>query len=63
MVVTILVIAAAASMLALLASVVMAWASNRSPLWNMAFGGVCALAVMAGALIIAFLLTRAAYPR
>jgi hypothetical protein len=48
--------------LAALASVVMAWASSRSALWNMAFGGVLALAVLAGAVLIAFLLTRAAYP-
>ena len=43
------------------ASAVMSWASGRSALWNMAFGGVLAVAVLAGALVIAFLLTRAAY--
>ena len=62
MVVTILAVMVAAGVLAALASVVMAWASNRSALWNMAFGGVLALAVLVGALVIAFLLTRAAYP-
>ena len=46
----------------LAASAVMTWASDRSALWNMVFGGVLALAVMAGALVIAYLLTRAAYP-
>jgi hypothetical protein len=62
MLVTILLVMVAVGVLAALASVVMAWASNRSALWNMALGGVLALAVLAGALVIAFLLTRAAYP-
>jgi ABC-type Mn2+/Zn2+ transport system permease subunit len=53
---------AGACVFGVLASVVMGWASNRSALWNMVFGGVLALAVLAGAVIIAFLLTRAAFP-
>lgn len=40
----------------------MAWAGNRSALFNLVFGGVLALAVLAGGLLIAFLLTRVEYP-
>lgn len=46
----------------LAASAVMTWASSRSAIWNMLFGGVLAVGVLAGALVIAYLLTRAAYP-
>jgi hypothetical protein len=59
---TLLLVAAAGCLFGLIASAVMSWASNRSAVWNMVFGGVLALAVLAGALIIAILLTRAAYP-
>ena len=45
-----------------LASAIMSWASNRSALFNMVFGGILAVGVLAAALIIAFLLTQAAYP-
>ena len=45
-----------------LASLVMSWASDRSALWNMVFGGILAFAVLAGALVIAYFLTRRAYP-
>ena len=62
MAIMILLVFAAACLFGLIASVVMTWASNRSPLWNMVFGGVLALAVLAGALVIAILLTRTAYP-
>jgi ABC-type Mn2+/Zn2+ transport system permease subunit len=60
--VTLLVIALATCVVGLAASVVMAWASNRSALFNLAFGGVLALAVLAGGVLIAYLLTRVAYP-
>ncbi len=59
---TILTVVVGASLIGLLASVVIAWASNRSAAWNMAFGALCGLAVIAAALLIALLLTRAALP-
>ncbi len=62
MVATILAVVAGACAIGLLASVVIAWASNRSAAWNMAFGALCGLAVLAAALLIALLLTRAAFP-
>jgi hypothetical protein len=61
MLVEILIVTACACAFGVLASVVVSWASNRSALWNMAFGAVLAFAALAGALIIAFLLTRAAF--
>jgi hypothetical protein len=51
-----------ACLLAIAASAVIAWASNRSALWNMAFGAILAFGVLIGALLLASLLTRAAYP-
>jgi hypothetical protein len=60
--INLLIVLAAACVFAIAASVVMAWASRRSTLWNMAFGGVLALAALIGALIIAWLLARAAFP-
>jgi len=62
MLVIIVLVLIAVVVVGLAASAVMTWASSRSALWNMVFGGVLALAVMAGALVIAYLLTRAAYP-
>jgi hypothetical protein len=62
MLLTIALVMVAAGILAMLASVVMSWASNRSALWNMVLGTVLAVAVLGGALMIAFLLTDAAYP-
>ncbi len=62
MLVIIVLVLIAVVVVGLAASAVMTWASDRSALWNMVFGGVLALAVMAGALVIAYLLTRAAYP-
>ena len=59
---TLALIVIAACAFGFLASLVMSWASNRSALWNMVFGGVLAFAVLAGALLIAYLLTRRAYP-
>ncbi|HEX2488703.1 MAG TPA: hypothetical protein VHR27_04825 [Blastocatellia bacterium] len=47
---------------AIVASVVMDWASRRSPFWNMIFGAVLALALIAGVILIAILLASAAYP-
>lgn len=51
-----------ACIVGLIASMVMVWSSNRSAVFSMAVGGLLALAVLACALLIAFLLTRAAYP-
>jgi hypothetical protein len=48
---------------ALLASIGMAWASNRSALWNMVLGGVLAFVVLAAAILIAWLMTSATYNR
>jgi hypothetical protein len=45
----------------LLASRVMSWASDRSPLWNMVFAGVVGLFVMGGAVLLAWLLTQVAF--
>jgi hypothetical protein len=47
--------------LAVGASVVMSRASDHSAMWNMILGGFLALAVLAGALLIAYFMTRA-YP-
>ena len=58
----ILLLLIAVAVVGLAASAVMSWASDRSALWNMVFGGVLALAVLAGAIVIAYFLTRAAYP-
>jgi hypothetical protein len=41
---------------------VIAWASNRSPVFNMIFGAGVAILILAGALIAAALLTRRAFP-
>ena len=60
--VQILVVVAGACLFGVLTSALMSWASNRPALWNMVFGGFLALAVLAGALLIAFVLTRATYP-
>jgi hypothetical protein len=62
MLLEILIVLASACVFGVIASMIMVWASNRSPLWNMLLGGVLARAVLGGALIIAFLLTRAAFP-
>jgi len=51
-----------ADAIAVAASVVMMWASNRSALWNMVFGPALAVAVLAGVLLAALLLSRAALP-
>jgi hypothetical protein len=53
----------AAAGLALGASAIMSWASNRSPLFNMAVGALLALGVLGGAILIALLLARAWLPR
>jgi hypothetical protein len=45
----------------LLASRVMSWASDRSPLWNMVFAGVVGVFVMGGAVLLAWLLAQAAF--
>ena len=59
---TILIAIAGACAVGLLASAVMAWASKRSPVWNMVFGAGLAILILAGALIAAALLTRRAFP-
>ena len=62
MLLTIMAVLAAVVVGGIIASAVMSWASNRSALFNMFFGGILAVGVIAAALIIAFLLTRATYP-
>ena len=62
MLVTVLIVIGGACLFGVLTSIVLSWASNRSALWNMAFGGILALAVLAGALIIAIVLARTTYP-
>jgi hypothetical protein len=44
------------------ASIVMSWASNRSPLWNMAFSGALVFAMFVALALVVIYLTRAAFP-
>jgi hypothetical protein len=60
--ITIAAIVFGAGAIAAVASIVMSRASDRSALFNMVLGGVLAFAVLAGALIIAWLMTRAVFP-
>ena len=53
----------AAGVCALLASRFMWWATKRSAVWAMVAGSLLVLAAFAGALIIAWLFTRAAFGR
>jgi len=46
---------------ALAASWFMWWATKRSALWAMAAGALLAFAALAGAVVIAWFMTRAAY--
>ena len=61
MIVSILAVSAGACAIAIVASILIARASNRPPVWNMMFGALCGFAVLAAALLIALLLTRAAF--
>ncbi len=54
---------AGAGATAVVASVVMVRASNRSAALNMVFGAALAVVAIAGALLLALLLTRAAFSR
>ena len=56
-------IIATAGLCAVLASRFMWWATKRSALWAMAAGALLVAAVFAGAIVIAWLYTRAAYGR
>jgi hypothetical protein len=58
---TFLIVLAGACVAAVALSWVMSWASNRSALWNMLFGGFFVFVVFAGAVLLAYLLTRAAF--
>ena len=60
--ITIAAIVFGAGAVGIVASIVMSRASNQSALFNMVLGGVLAVAVLAGALIIAYLLTQAMFP-
>ena len=60
--ITIAAIVFGAGAIGVIASIVMARAANRSPLFNMVLGAILALAVLAGAILIAYLMTRAFYP-
>ena len=53
----------AAGVCALLASRFMWWATKRSAVWAMVAGSLLVLATVPGALIIAWLFTRAAFGR
>lgn len=61
--ITVAAIVFAAGLVGVLASVVMARAANQSALFNMVLGVILAIAVLAGAVIIAWLMTRAYFPR
>jgi hypothetical protein len=54
-------VVAAAGVCALLASCFMWWATKRSALWAMGAGVLLLVVVIAGAIVIAWLYTRAAY--
>jgi len=58
--VEILLVAGAGAM-AVAASIVMSRASNRSALWNMAFGAALAVAVLLGVVAVALLLAHVAF--
>ena len=58
---TAVLIAIAAVTCAFLASMFMWWATKRSPAWAMAAGSLLAFIALAGALTIAWLLTRAVF--
>jgi len=62
-VITIAAIVFAAGLVGVLASVVMARAANQSALFNMVLGVILAMAALAGAVIIAWLMTRAYLPQ
>jgi hypothetical protein len=51
----------AAGVVTMLASVFMWWACRRSAAWGMAAGAVLAVFALGGAIVIAWLLTRAWY--
>jgi hypothetical protein len=56
-------IIATAGLCALLASRFMWWATKRSAIWAMCAGALLVIAVFAGAIVIAWLYTRAAFGR
>ena len=60
--ITIAAIVFGAGAIGVIASIVMSRASNQSAIFNMVLGVVLALAVLAGALLIALLMTRAYLP-
>ena len=62
MVIRILVTLVLAGAGAIAASALMNWSSQRSAIWNMVFGVVVAVAVIAGVILIAILLANVAYP-
>jgi len=61
MLIQVLLVAAGSCVLAVIASIVMTRASNRSPAWNVGFGAALGLAVLLGALVVVMLLTRTAF--
>ena len=56
-----LLVVVAAGVCALLASRFMWWATSRSPMWAMAAGILLLFAILAGAIIIAWLFTIGEY--
>lgn len=58
---TVVLVAVAAVVCSILASMFMWWSTKRSALWAMAGGALLALFALAGAVVIAWFLTRAAF--
>ena len=58
---TVILAIAAAGVCAILASCFMWWATKRSAIWAMAAGALLVVVIFAGAVVIAWLMTRSAY--
>jgi hypothetical protein len=56
-----IIILAAAGASAVLASMFMWWATKRSAIWAMAAGALGAFIVLAGAVVVAWFMTRAVF--
>lgn len=54
-------VVAASGVCAVIASWFMWWATKRSAIWAMAAGALLAVITLVGAVVIAWLMTRAAY--
>ena len=58
----IILVLAGACLFGIAASIVMSWASNRSPLWNIIFSGALVFAIFAALALVVIVLTRTAFP-